>query len=275
MNILMDSIFQTLTNMNTDLMMVIVFTIFFTCEQLFVKPFGIRKNAIHLLPAVLLQALYILINIAFAATFVVCCNWIGNNHIGIFNLIEIPYVLKMAAGFLAIDFVSYWTHRWYHRYEIFWRLHRVHHSDTQMDSSTSLRFHPLDALLDNASTILAAFIFGLDINIIIIRWIIYMPLFFAQHSSINFPEWIDRLLSKIFVTPNFHKVHHHQNQQFTDSNYGNIFIFWDKLFNTYKSLPVKEIKFGLVEFDTQERQTFWFLLKSPLINIKQSNKDDR
>jgi sterol desaturase/sphingolipid hydroxylase (fatty acid hydroxylase superfamily) len=66
-----------------------------------------------------------------------------------------------------------------------------------------------------------------------------------------------------------HKIHHHQQQVFTDSNYGLIFIFWDKLFNTYKELPVEEIKYGLEEFDNPERQTFWYLLKSPFINVKE------
>lgn len=131
-----------------------------------------------------------------------------------------------------------------------------------------LRFHPLDWFLDNCSILVACFIFGLDLNIVVFNFILYLPLFIAHHSLFVFPEWFDRTIGKIIVSPNFHKVHHHQNQVYTDSNHGNIFIFWDKLFGTYKTLPVSEIKYGLAEFDTTERQSFWFLLKSPFLKVK-------
>ncbi len=95
-----------------------------------------------------------------------------------------------------------------------------------------------------------------------------MPLFFAHHSSFNYPKWMDGTLGKIFVTPNLHKIHHHQLQECTVSNYGNLFIFWDKLFKTYKYIPVKEINYGLAEFEAKGRQSFWFLLKSPFLTLK-------
>lgn len=87
----------------------------------------------------------------------------------------------------------------------------------------------------------------------------------AHHSNFIFPDWFDKTFGKVIESPNFHKVHHQQQQVFTDSNYGNIFIFWDKLFGTFKNLPVREIKYGLEEFDTPKRQRFWYLMKSPFI----------
>ena len=75
-------------------------------------------------------------------------------------------------------------------------------------------------------------------------------------------------LENIIVTPSHHRVHHAINPLYIDKNHGQIFIFWDKLFGTYKNIPVKEIKYGLEEFDSAERQSFWFLLKSPFLNVK-------
>ena len=141
-----------------------------------------------------------------------------------------------------------------------------------MDSSTAFRAHPFDVFLDNGSVIIAGIAFGLDINIIVLRWIIYMPLFIAHHSSFRFPLWIDSFFGKVFVTPNFHKIHHHQDQVYTDSNYGNVFIFWDKLFGTFKELPVDNIKYGLIEFEGTNKQSFWYSLKSPFVNIKRFDK---
>lgn len=268
----MNNLIESLTSINTDKMFVILLALFFTIEQVLEKGTAIKKNTVHLFHSVILQAGYIIINILIAAMYVSVFNWVGENNIGLLNLIEIPYLLKLILGIIAIDFVGYWTHRLNHKWHLFWRLHRVHHSDTKMDSSTSFRAHPLDVFLDNASVFVAGIIVGLDIHIIIIRWILYMPLFVLHHVSFGFPKWVDAVLGKIFVTPNFHKVHHHQDQKYTDSNYGNMFIIWDKLFGTFKELPVDEIKYGLVEFEEAKKQRFWYLLISPFINIKRLDK---
>lgn len=268
----METFFKNLIDINSDLILVILLSLFFTLEQFFGRSNNLKKRAEHLFHGIVLQVGNIIVNIAIASVFVVCFVWIEKHHIGLLNIVSVPYSLKIIIGILSVDFAFYWTHLWYHKIEIFWRLHRVHHSDIQMDSSTVYRFHPLDALLNMATNVLAGAIFGLDINIIAISWILYIPLFILQHSSIKFPIWTDKFFGNIFVTPNFHKVHHHQDQKFTDSNYGNMFIFWDKLFGTFKTLPVNEIKFGLIEFETKERQTFWYLLKSPFLDIKKVDK---
>lgn len=268
----MNNLIENLTNLNTDLLFVILLVIFFTIEQLLENGSEIKKNSIHLFHSVILQAGYIILNILLASVFVFTFDWVVENKIGLLYQIELPYLLKILIGIILLDFVGYWAHRLIHKSHLFWRLHRVHHSDTKMDSSTSFRVHPFEVLLDNASIIFGGIIFGLDINIIVLRWIIYMPLFIVHHTSYKFPDWIDSYFGKFFITPNFHKIHHHQNQEYTDSNYGNIFIFWDKLFGTYKELPVHEITYGLKEFEGAKKQSFWYLLVSPFINMKQLDK---
>lgn len=268
----MNSIIESLTSMNTDKMFVILLVIFFTIEQLLENGSALKKNSSHLFHNVILQAGYLILNTLIVSVYVIIFDWVVKYNIGLLNQIELPYVIKILAGIIVIDFVGYWTHRLNHKWHLFWRLHRVHHSDTKMDSSTSFRAHPFDVFLDNASVIVAGIMFGLDIKIIVLRWIIYMPLFVAHHSNVRFPPWTDSFFGKIFVTPNFHKVHHHQDQEYTDSNYGNVFIFWDKLFGTFKELPVDEIKYGLIEFEGSKKQSFWHLLISPFINFKRLDK---
>lgn len=263
----MKEIFERIVSINTDLIWVTLLTIFFTAEQIMNHDL-FKMKLKHFLHGIPLQAGYMLMNLGLAFLIVNSVQWINKQQIGLFYLIQIPYALKVILGVIGIDLVAYWFHRSYHTSPLLWRLHRVHHSDTHMDSATYFRFHPFDSLLDNSALIAAAFLFGLDMNIIAFDFILYLPLFMAHHSSFVFPEWFDKTFGKIIVSPNFHKVHHHQQQVFTDSNYGNIFIVWDKLFGTYKNLSVHEIKYGLEEFDTAERQSFWFLLKSPFINIK-------
>lgn len=264
----MGKIFDYITTINPDIFMAVILACLFSLEQVLPNVVSFFKRTPHLINSILLQIGYVIINYGLATLVIKLLNWTAENKIGLFNTIQISYSLKIFIGIFCIDFINYWTHRVNHSLEIFWRLHRVHHSDTTMDSSTTYRFHPLDAILDNSASVVAAILFGLDGSILILWLILYMPLLVLHHSNFIMPKWFDKTFGKIIVSPNFHKIHHHQHQEFTDSNYGLIFIFWDKIFKTFKKIPVNEIKYGLSEFDNPNRQKFWFLLKSPFINLK-------
>ena len=271
----METYFKNLISFDQNILVVILLIAFYTLEQLLNKPFKFPNRPRHLLHSVLLQVGYFVINYFCAFILVTCFQWIEENHIGLLNQILVPFPFKIIIGLLCFDFTFYWAHRLYHVSPFFWRLHRVHHSDNSMDSTSAFRFHPFDALLDSTMSILAAAIFGLGIETILFFFLLFLPLLFAQHSNLIFPRWTDTYLGKIFVSPNLHKVHHHQKQEFTDSNYGFLFILWDKIFGTFKYLPVKEIKYGLQEFAEPEKQTAWYLVKSPFINVKRIEKDDK
>lgn len=269
----MNNWFQKLIGFDQNIVMIILLGIFYTLEQLLNKPFKFKKHGLHFLHGVPLQIGYMAVNYALAFVLVISVQWIKNHHIGIFYQIQIPFAAKVIIGLLCIDFTFYWAHRLYHTWALPWRLHRVHHSDTNIDSSTFFRFHPFDAVLDNTTAIIAVAIFGLDISILILFFLINLIFNIVQHSNFVLPHWTDSILGKIFVTPNLHKVHHHQNRFYTDSNFGLTFIFWDKIFGTYKYLPVQQIKYGLEEFDEEKKQNAWYLLKSPFLNIKRIDKD--
>jgi sterol desaturase/sphingolipid hydroxylase (fatty acid hydroxylase superfamily) len=266
----MNTIFQKLMSINIDLFGLIVLTFYFVIEQIINRASLAPKRINHFLNGIPLFIGYMLFSFSLAFAVGTIVQWIGEHHLGLFNQFKISYPLKVLLGVLCIDFTSYWFHRGYHTFSLPWRLHRVHHSDTHLDSTSYFRFHPFDWFLDNSSALVAVFVFGLDLNILTFNILLYIPLFIAHHSAFTFPTWFDNTFGKVIVSPNFHKVHHHQNQEFTDTNYGNIFIFWDKFFGTFKTLPVSEIKYGLAEFDTDERQSFWYLLKSPFMNVKRN-----
>ncbi len=115
--------------------------------------------------------------------------------------------------------------------------------------------------------IIAAAIFGLDLLSLGLYFLVATPFFFLEHANLLFPTWLDKTFGLVFTTPNLHKIHHEQDQYYTDSNFADIFILWDRFFGTYKYKPANEIKFGLKEFDDDKKQTFWYLFKSPFINI--------
>ena len=79
------------------------------------------------------------------------------------------------------------------------------------------------------------------------------------------PRAIDRALSWVIITPLMHKVHHHYTQPLTDTNYGNIFSFWDRIFGTFAQVDdTTELIYGIdTHMDPQENDKMGNLLKIP------------
>jgi sterol desaturase/sphingolipid hydroxylase (fatty acid hydroxylase superfamily) len=242
--------------------------IFYSLELLLKNEFLFKNKSKHLLHNLGIGVVFFVGNIFWATFMIYSIDWLNNNQIGLFYIIDLPLWLSLLLSVVLFDFVNYWFHRAAHIVPVVWRFHRVHHSDTSMDVSTYYRSHPLEIMFwFGTSNILAVAIFGLSTLSLGLFFLVATPFFFLEHTNLKFPAWLDSTAGLIFTTPNIHKVHHEQDQYYTDSNYADIFILWDRLFGTYKYKPTAEIKFGLVEFDEDSKQTFWYLLKSPFINI--------
>jgi sterol desaturase/sphingolipid hydroxylase (fatty acid hydroxylase superfamily) len=215
------------------------------------------------------QVVLLAINFFYATFLVFCIQWLNEHGIGLFYLIKLPVWLKLVLGVALFDMTTYWFHRMGHIVPLFWRLHRVHHSDTTMDSSTFFRQHPLEPIVNfGIGNIVASAVFGLDLMAFGLYNLVVIPILIIQHINLKTPNWVDTTFGKIFMTPNLHKIHHEQDQFHTDSNYSDIFILWDRLFGTYTYKPLNDIRLGLKEFDSDSKQTFWYLMKSPFIDIK-------
>ncbi|MEO7394016.1 MAG: sterol desaturase family protein [Chitinophagaceae bacterium] len=249
--------------------------LFYSIEQIMNTQFKFNKRPQHLLQNLLFQIPFFLGNLLWAIALVYSIEWLNKKQVGLFYMIQVPVWLKMILAVALFDFVSYWFHRASHKVPLLWRLHRVHHSDTSMDSSTFFRGHPIESFLwFGVGNIVAAGIFGLDLLSLGLYFLVSLPFFFLEHANLKFPTWIDKTFGLVFTTPNLHKVHHEQDQYYTDSNFSDIFILWDRIFGTYKHKPVEEIKFGLKEFDEPKKQSFWYLMKSPFINVKRIGSDE-
>lgn len=249
--------------------------IFYSLEQLLNTQFQFKKRPQHLIHNILFLGVFYLLNLLWAIVIVYSIEWLNNHQIGLFYLFDIPLWLKLVMGVMLFDFVTYWFHRMSHLTPVLWRFHRVHHSDTTMDASTFFRGHPIETFLwFGTSNIIAAGIFGLDLIALGLYFLVSTPFFFLEHSNIKFPVWLDKTFGLIFTTPNIHKVHHEQDQFYTDSNFSDIFILWDRLFGTFKYKPPEQINFGLKEFEEDRKQTFWYLIRSPFISMRRINSGD-
>jgi sterol desaturase/sphingolipid hydroxylase (fatty acid hydroxylase superfamily) len=242
---------------------------FFSLEQIMLTPFSFNNRVYHLFQNVLFQIILVILNIFFVTFQVFSIEWLNENSIGLLYLITLPVGVKLCISVALYDLTAYWIHRGTHKIPLLWRFHRVHHSDTTMDASTVFRFHPIELILVfGTGNIITAALFGTDVFSMALYYFLLYLFFFFEHANLNYPKWLNSTLGLLFVMPDHHRVHHQQEQFYTDSNYADILIIWDRLFGTFKMMPLEKMKYGLLEFDTEEKQSFLYLIKSPFIQMK-------
>lgn len=161
-------------------------------------------------------------------------DYVSTNQIGLLYIFELPLWAQVVIGVLLMDLIgAYFIHWLEHRVKWMWRFHLVHHSDTNIDVTSGLRHHPGETVFRIFFTGVAVFIIGAPMGIVMLYQSLSVLFAHITHANVNVPRAFDKLLSFILVTPNMHKVHHHYTQPYTDTNYGNIFSIWDRLFGTF------------------------------------------
>lgn len=202
--------------------------------------------------------------LGFAFTEVIA--WTSNHQFGL--LYQIPILkndlILFVFTFCILDLGEYVYHIIMHKVKGLWKFHLVHHSDNELDVSTTLREHPGENIIRLSFTLLWVFISGAMLWVLLLRNIIQVFTTSFAHMQYRLPEKLDRLLGWIFITPNLHQVHHHYKLPYTDRNFGDVLSIWDRLFGTFKRLPVEDIKFGLdTHMNKEENCNFKALIKTP------------
>ena len=157
----------------------------------------------------------------------------SRNQIGLFNLLEWNLWVEAVLVILIFDVAIWFQHLITHKIPILWRLHRVHHSDRDMDVTTAIRFHPIEILLSMLLKIGLVYILGPAAWAIVAFEIILNGTAMFNHANIKFTPRLDRVVRKVMVTPDMHRIHHSSKRHEHDSNYGFSISLWDRLFGTY------------------------------------------
>ena len=174
-----------------------------------------------------------------------------------------PWVASVS-GVVALDISFYAAHVAMHKVPAMWRVHRVHHSDPVVDVTTTIRQHPLEGILRYAfmSSFACAFGVGLDALVVYRTWSVVSGL--LEHANLRVPRWLDLALSLLCTWPNMHKVHHSRDAREFDTNYGNIFPWFDRLFGTYTpSSRGEAVACGVDGLDEPRSQSTRGLLAMP------------
>lgn len=242
---------------------VIYIAIFLTLEHFWPHSKD-RKNRIgHLVNNSGLLIISTVINFFISFILIAWVEYVERNNIGLMNLLNLSDTVKAFLGIIVLDFTSYFIHRLIHKSKFIWRFHRVHHSEIDMDSSTSFKFHPLEAVIVFPALLAAIGLMGISFPAIVLYNVIILPMFFILHSNLRYPKWVETIFSPIFATPAFHRVHHSDEQKYTDSNFGDIFSLWDRLFGTFQKVDSENIDFGLKEYRDKKTQSFWYMMTTP------------
>jgi len=218
----------------------------------------------HALPNVALTLILVLTNLALSFSSAYLAGFTVRHGIGLFFLADLPTWSQLALGVLALDLFAYFAHVVLHKSWLGWQFHRVHHSENAVDVTTTFRQHPGETVWRIFWQLAAIVVFGIPLWIVIIYLALSSLNAQLEHANIRLSLSLDRLLRLLIVTPHMHKVHHSRVQKETDTNYSNIFSFWDRLFGTYtREIDFQKLRYGLDGFDAKERQTLRGLLKMP------------
>ena len=174
--------------------------------------------------------------------------WAHQSNFGLLNVLAAPWWVALILTVLVRSFAQYAFHILSHKVPLLWRLHRVHHSDIHLDVSTALRNHPLEIV---ANVVFLAVVIALcGLSPVVLAAFEAVDLFanILTHANLRIPGALERPLRLLFVTPHLHRLHHSPLPIETDSNYGNLFSFWDRAFGTYRGETIQPglvSRFGL------------------------------
>jgi len=177
----------------------------------------------------------------------------ATQQVGVLHWLRLPQWAAVMITLLVLDFTLYLQHVMFHAVPTLWRLHRVHHADVGFDTTTGLRFHPLEILLSLGLKAAVVFLLGAVPWAVVVFEIILNASSVFNHGNVMIPAPLDRWLRWVLVTPDMHRIHHSTRVVETNSNFGFSLSWWDRLCGTYRAQPAlgqQQMDIGLQEYRT-------------------------
>jgi sterol desaturase/sphingolipid hydroxylase (fatty acid hydroxylase superfamily) len=231
------------------------------------RPLTLKKSlrwfgnlSIHLVNGILPRLLFPILPVGLAVL------WARNGW-GLLNVVPLPEAAAVVLTLVALDLLVYAQHVLFHRVRPFWRLHRMHHTDMDLDLTSALRFHPLEIIVSLLLKMAAVALLGPPAVAVFVFEVLLNGMAMFNHGNLRIPVLPDRLLRAIVVTPDMHRVHHSVLPQELNRNFGFNLSGWDRLFRTYQAQPAaghEGMTIGLKGFQYPGYARFWKMIMSPL-----------
>jgi sterol desaturase/sphingolipid hydroxylase (fatty acid hydroxylase superfamily) len=216
--------------------------------------------ALTLLNTLLIRILFPLAAVGFAATL---------DNPGLLGLLDLTGLPAIVTALILLDLAIYAQHVLFHRIPILWRLHRMHHTDNDLDVTSGFRFHPFEMLLSMLIKLLVIWVLGAPAVAVLLFELILSSSALFSHANIKLPGLIDSSLRAFIVTPDMHRVHHSVQPDETNANFGFNLSVWDRLFGTYIAQPDAGhtgMTIGLAETQSTHEQRIDRMLTEPFKN---------
>jgi len=267
--------FETISSLHRGLILVGGIAVFWLIENAY-PLFKFQYNKIqHAGINIFFTATTIVVNFVLAFILLMAADLAIQQNFGILQWFPIQNIgIYTIVGLLLLDLMgAYLAHLVEHKVKFLWKFHLIHHTDTWIDTTSANRHHPGESVIRFIFTVLAVLIVGSPM------WMVFLyqslSVVFSQfnHANIPLPKTVDKLLSYFIISPDMHKVHHHYKLPYTDSNYGNIFSVWDRLFGTYSYLDREKIIYGVdTHMKPEENNRLNNLLKIPFQKYRSPEK---
>lgn len=218
----------------------------------------------------------IIINFALAFILIKAAEYVTQSQFGILNwLPSMNIFIYTIVGLLLMDFFgAYLAHLVEHKVKFLWRFHLIHHTDTYIDTTSGNRHHPGESVIRFVFTTLGVLVVGAPMWMVFMYQTLSVVATQLTHANICLPKKLDKVISYFLVSPDMHKIHHHYQLPYTDSNYGNIFSVWDRIFGTYLYLNREDIVYGVdTHMDPKEHNVLVNLLKIPFQKSRQARTE--
>ena len=246
--------FENISSLHRSIILIGGITFFWSIEAI-IPLFNFNyKKFRHAIPNFFFTFTTVLVNFSLAFVLLKVSDLVVENNFGLLNYYDsLPLSLYIIIGILLLDLIgAYLPHYVQHKVKFLWKIHLVHHSDHKVDTTTANRHHPFESVVRYLFTLVGVALLGANMGLVFLYQSLSVILSQFNHANININPSFDKYLSFFIVTPNMHKVHHHYVMPYTDSNYGNIFSFWDRLFGTFKTLNPSKIIYGVDTFFNEE-----------------------
>ena len=172
--------------------------------------------------------------------------YVSDRRFGLIYLVDLPALVQLVIGFVLMDLMFYYWHRANHKIPFLWRFHNVHHIDPDLDVSTAFRFHFGEVALSAGFRVFQIALIGVSPMTFAIYELVFQANTLFHHSNVRLPVWVERLLTKILVTPRMHGIHHSEVWRENNSNYSVVFPWWDRLHRTLRlNVPQSRIVIGI------------------------------
>jgi sterol desaturase/sphingolipid hydroxylase (fatty acid hydroxylase superfamily) len=247
-----------------------VITLLWCAESIFTTD-SIKSKWKHTATNLLFIFTALPIQLLLTSLIVVVAKSLNNHHWGLINFIPFHthFWVYYIVLFILLDLCEYTYHVIMHKVDPLWKFHLVHHSDLKVDVSTTVREHPGETLVRTCFLLLWVCLLGPSVGVLILRQIFQTFSNIIAHTKFRLPERANKIIGKVFVTPNIHHVHHHYVLPYTDRNYGDVLSIWDRLFGTFSELDGEHTHFGIdTHMDENLNSKFPSLVKIPLQKLE-------